>query len=217
MVDQQLGCHPKGYTWKFVVRNVRSYVYCAWAQRWTSTDRFLIEGFSLHRDRPDLPDRLSDAGLVKYGDPVQVEAGLGEDFDKTFHYGLLEARRVLVNPPEVVLILREAGMTWDQVVDVGDGRWYGPGPRRGILHPNRWKAERADPGALQFSSEADLLKRLRKECGQTVVKVVNVEGNELGDGSVRPYAGTSQIQVLFARPTFDELVAELLVLRVMYV
>jgi hypothetical protein len=61
-------------------------------------DSFLIEGFSLH-EREDTPIPNMINGMVRYEGLIRVEAGSHESFDGTYHYGLLEAKRVLVNPP----------------------------------------------------------------------------------------------------------------------
>lgn len=190
---------------------------CAWAQRWLTVNRFLIEGFSLHRDKHGpIPDMI--VGMVKYGGLIQVEVESFEDFDRTFHRGLLEAKRVLVNPPGIVEIFQEMALSWDQTLDLGDGMWN-ESTGRGKFHPKiltedcsktslgRWRnpdhGEAFQP-EVKYAEEAELIRRLRGDCGQTVVKIV------------KTYKGETLVtHTLFARPEFDQLYDELQVLRVM--
>ena len=190
-------------------------VRCAWAQEWVSYENRLVEGYSLHENRAAIVPRIPDIHFVASGDPVLVEVGRYEDYDKVFHRGMLEPSRVLVNPPEATALLRRMKLGWDGVLDLADGMWNGP-RGEGRFHPRislpdcseasieRWQNP-AYKGAFQpevkYGSEAALVARIRKDRGSSVAKFVKER--------------TSPCYAFFARASYEELVKELLVRDVM--
>lgn len=194
-----------------VVENVR----CAWAQEWVDYRDGLVTGYSLHEDRAAIVPRILDLHFAASGDPVLVEVGFNEAYDKTFHRRMLESSRVLVNPPEATAILRRMKLGWDGVLDLADGMWNQSGSR-GLFHPKislpdcsetsleRWKNPTYN-GSFQpevkYGEEAALVARLRKDRGSSVVKFVKER--------------TSPCFAFFARASYEDLVKELLVRDVM--
>lgn len=198
----------------------------AWAQEWLSRPN-LVEGFSLHRCLSLVPASVPGIPLLKASEPIEVEVGPNEKYDGTFHYGTVLDGRTMVNPPEAVKLLLESGMSWDAILDVSDGTWN-LSTHEGRFHPKdptqdctltsleRWK--NLEYGSFQpevkYRDVGELSKRIRKGRGRGLVRIGRT-GNEHESRSMEESGWYAHVHCFFARPSYEDLVNELFVLRVM--